>query len=285
MHIIRTLQDLHTWRQQQQSTGRSIGFVPTMGYLHEGHLTLCRVARPEVDVLAVSIFVNPLQFGPNEDLSRYPRDEAGDLARLELVGVDMVFLPTPESMYPKGFATSVEVEGLTAGLCGASRPGHFKGVTTVVCKLLNLVGCRRAYFGLKDYQQFQVIRKMVEDLCIDAQVVGVPTVREADGLAMSSRNAFLTPSGRQAALVLSRALREARAAYDAGERDADALRAVALDVLQQEPAASVVYLEVVDFQTLQTPSPERPQLMAMAVMVDKTRLIDNTVLGGEPNGL
>lgn len=279
MEIIRTLEDLHVWRSSQKRAGRSIGFVPTMGYLHEGHLTLCRTGRPQVDILAASIFVNPLQFGPTEDLSRYPRDEEGDLAKLASVGVDMVFMPTPQNMYPDGFATSVEVVGLTDGLCGASRPGHFKGVTTVVNKLFNLVGADKAWFGLKDYQQFQVIRKMVLDLCMPIEVVGVPTVREADGLAMSSRNAYLSPAGRKAAVVLSRALTRASHAYRAGERSPEALLTLAREVIDAEPMAQIDYVELVDAETLLFPTPERPMQMALAVKVEKTRLIDNLRMG------
>lgn len=280
MQVIRTVSELVTWRNAQRAAGRRIGFVPTMGYLHDGHLALCRTARPEVACLAASIFVNPLQFGPTEDLSRYPRDEAGDLAKLASVGVDMVFLPTPEEMYPAGFATQVSVEGLTEGLCGASRPGHFAGVTTVVCKLFNLVGAQAAYFGLKDYQQFKVIEKLVQDLCMDVQVFGVPTVREADGLAMSSRNAYLSAKGRQAAVVLSRALSQAERLYQAGERHPETLEAAARAVIAQEPLAVVEYVEVVDADTLQRPKSPSRLVMALAVKVEKTRLIDNRVLGG-----
>ncbi|MFM7200252.1 MAG: pantoate--beta-alanine ligase [Myxococcota bacterium] len=280
MQVIRTVSELVTWRNAQRAAGRRIGFVPTMGYLHDGHLALCRTARPEVACLAASIFVNPLQFGPTEDLSRYPRDEAGDLAKLASVGVDMVFLPTPEEMYPAGFATQVSVEGLTEGLCGASRPGHFAGVTTVVCKLFNLMGAQAAYFGLKDYQQFKVIEKLVQDLCMDVQVFGVPTVREADGLAMSSRNAYLSAKGRQAAVVLSRALSQAERLYQAGERHPETLEAAARAVIAQEPLAVVEYVEVVDADTLQRPKSPSRLVMALAVKVEKTRLIDNRMLGG-----
>lgn len=281
MEIIRSIEALHVWRRTQKAAGKTIGFVPTMGYLHDGHLTLCRTGRPEVEVLAASIFVNPLQFGPTEDLSRYPRDEEGDLAKLASVGVDMVFMPTPQNMYPEGFATSVEVVGLTDGLCGASRPGHFKGVTTVVNKLFNLVGADKAWFGLKDYQQFQVIRKMVLDLCMPIEVVGVPTVRETDGLAMSSRNAYLSPAGRRAAVVLSRALRRASEAYRGGERAPEVLLGLARETLLAEPLANIDYLELVDAETLLPPMADRPQVMAMAVKVEKTRLIDNLLMGNE----
>jgi pantoate--beta-alanine ligase len=279
MQRIRTVADMHAWRRAEKAAGRSIAFVPTMGFLHEGHLTLCREARAKADRLVVSIFVNPLQFGPSEDLSRYPRDEAGDLVKLESVGVDVVFLPTPEEMYPPGFCTEVNVQGLTANLCGASRPTHFRGVATVVARLFNLVGPDRAYFGLKDYQQCLVIRRMVQDLGMDLEVIGVPTVREPDGLAMSSRNAYLTPEGRRAALVLSRSLAVAREAYAAGERDPVTLRHRVLETLAREPLAVVDYTEVVDAGTLQPASPDRPMLVALAVRIQSTRLIDNTVLG------
>jgi len=278
MHLLRTLHDMRGWQHLEKGAGRSIGFVPTMGYLHEGHLTLCQRARAENDRVVASIFVNPLQFGPSEDLSRYPRDEAGDLLRLEAVGVDAVFLPLPEQMYPPGFSTTVEVADLTDTLCGGNRPGHFRGVTTVVSTLFHLVGPDRAYFGLKDYQQWLVIRRMVRDLAMEVEIIGVPTVREPDGLAMSSRNAYLSPQARKAARVLSRALSEARALFEAGERSPLALRNQLLEVLGREPMADAEYAEVVDAETLTPPASGRPFLLALAVRIQGTRLIDNMVL-------
>src|SRR5687768_1692185 len=226
MTIVTTLEELRTARQHL--TG-PLGFVPTMGYLHEGHLSLVRRAKEECKSVIVSIFVNPAQFGPNEDLSKYPRDLQHDLELLQSTGVDLVWTPTPEVMYPPGFQTWVEVEGLTLPLEGAVRPGHFRGVTTVVAKLFNAVGAEKAYFGQKDAQQAAVIRRMALDLNFPVEVTICPTVREADGLAMSSRNSYLTPEERKAATVLYRALSAAKTAHEKGERNADALRKIVTD--------------------------------------------------------
>ncbi len=253
-----------------------------MGYLHEGHLSLVRAARAADAHVAVSIFVNPTQFAPGEDLARYPRDEARDLALLEAERVDAVFAPSVAEMYPPGFSTWVEVEGLTARLEGASRPTHFRGVTTVVAKLLDIVQPRRAYFGQKDAQQLAVVRRMVRDLDIDAEIIGLPIVREADGLALSSRNVYLAGDDRRAALVLSRALALARRMSDGGVREAKAIRAEMEALIRAEPRASVDYVSVADPDTLvELETIDRPALVSLAVRIGGTRLIDNTILGAE----
>ena len=269
------------WSAEQRRAGRRIGFVPTMGYLHDGHLSLVALARAHADVVVVSIFVNPTQFGPKEDFGRYPRDFARDEALCRAAGVDAVFYPTSDAMYPPGYSTYVEEEKLGVGLCGASRPGHFRGVTTVVLKLFNLVQPTVAVFGEKDAQQLRVIRRMVRDLNVPVAIVPGPTGREADGLAMSSRNRLLAPEERAEAVWLSRALAEARAAYAAGERNAAAVRDVVVRALVQAPHGTIDYIEVVDDETLE-PVTEltRPALLAIAVKFSATRLIDNTVLGG-----
>jgi pantoate--beta-alanine ligase len=256
-----------------------VGLVPTMGYLHEGHLSLVRRARQECDHIVVSIFVNPTQFGPQEDLSKYPRDLERDLSLLEPLGVDLVWMPSNEEMYPPGYQTWVEMEKLTLPLEGAMRPGHFRGVTTVVAKLFNLVQPHKAYFGQKDAQQAAVIRQMARDLSYPLEVVVCPIVREPDGLAMSSRNVYLDPEQRQAATVLSRALKMAEEAYKQGERDAEKLRAKMKEVLAAEPLAEVQYVSCADYDTLEElDTVTRKALLSMAVFLGKTRLIDNLVL-------
>ncbi|TAK35224.1 MAG: pantoate--beta-alanine ligase [Chloroflexota bacterium] len=278
MRTITSTRAIQLWRDAEAG---SVGFVPTMGYLHQGHLTLVRKAAAENDAVVVSIFVNPLQFGPSEDFGRYPRDLESDQALLagEHAHV-VVFNPTPEEMYPSGFSTAVEVEGsITQILEGAKRPGHFRGVTTVVNKLFNLVRPTRAYFGEKDAQQLAVIRKMVSDLAMNLTIVGVPTVREPDGLAMSSRNVYLSPTERQAALVLSRALAHARSLWQDGERSAPRLGSAMLDLIAREPLAKVDYVSVADPTTLQEiEGTAESALVSMAVFIGRTRLIDNTTL-------
>jgi pantoate--beta-alanine ligase len=260
--------------------GDTIALVPTMGFLHEGHLTLMREGRRRATLLVASIFINPAQFGPQEDLARYPRDLEGDLAKLRAVPADVVFTPESEGLYLPGAQTWVEVTELTRGLCGARRPGHFRGVTTIVLKLFNLVRPDFAIFGEKDFQQLRAIQRMVLDLNLPIEIVPMPIVREADGLAMSSRNAYLSDSERREALVLSRALFAARDRHAAGLRDPAALRAAALDLIAQHPAVELEYLEAVDAETLTEPaSPGRPLLLAIAARVGATRLIDNLVLG------
>jgi pantoate--beta-alanine ligase len=257
-----------------------LGLVPTMGYLHEGHLSLARRAREECRSVAVSIFVNPTQFGPGEDLSTYPRDLERDLHLLEAAQVDLVWTPTPEIMYPRGFQTWVEVTEVGRPLEGEQRPGHFRGVTTVVSKLFHAVQPARAYFGQKDAQQAAVIQQMTRDLNFPVEIVVCPTVREPDGLALSSRNTYLTPEQRRAAPVLHRALLAAREAYANGERQAEALRRTAAEVLSAEPLAQVQYVSCADPETLQELEHVGGKaLLSLAVFFGKTRLIDNLVLG------
>ena len=257
-----------------------LGFVPTMGYLHAGHISLVQAARAECASVAASIFVNPTQFGPNEDLARYPRDLPHDLALLEAAGVGLVWTPTAEGMYPPGFQTWVEVEGLTRRLEGEGRPGHFRGVTTVVAKLFNTVAPDKAYFGQKDAQQAAVIRRMTKDMNFPIDIVVCPTLRELDGLAMSSRNIYLNPQERKAATVLFRALSAARSAYDSGERGVETLCAIVRDTVALEPLARHQYVSCADYDTLEELETVRSKaLLSMAVFVGKTRLIDNFVIG------
>jgi pantoate--beta-alanine ligase len=277
MMIVSTLDELHSARLLLDGT---LGLVPTMGYLHEGHLSLVSRAKAECTYVAVSIFVNPTQFGPNEDLSKYPRDLERDLHLLEDAGVDLVWTPAPEDMYPTGFQTWVEVGQMTLPLEGAQRPGHFRGVTTVVSKLFNAVGPAKAYFGQKDAQQAAVIRQMTRDLNFPVEIVVCPIVREPDGLALSSRNVYLSPEERKAATGLYRALSSAKAAYDRGERNAGKLRQVMQDILASEPLASTQYVSCADYDTLQELDEVTGKtLLSMAVFIGKTRLIDNLVLG------
>jgi pantoate--beta-alanine ligase len=261
---------------------RPVGFVPTMGYLHEGHLSLVRAARAECKSIAVSIFVNPTQFGPSEDLSRYPRDLPRDLELLSLEKVDLVWTPTSDEMYPPGFQTWVTVEELTQPLEGSMRPGHFRGVATVVAKLFNAVQPDKAYFGQKDAQQAAVIRCMVHDLSFKLQVVVCPTWREPDGLAMSSRNIYLNPDERRAATVLYKALTAAQTAYSAGERNAENLRQIMTQTIQSESLARLQYISCADPDTLQEIQGAVPgqALFLLAVFIGRTRLIDNLVVRG-----
>jgi pantoate--beta-alanine ligase len=278
MQVAATVADMRTWRAAM--TG-SVGLVPTMGYLHEGHLSLVRRARTDCRHVVASIFVNPTQFGPAEDYQRYPRDPERDLALLETEGTDVVFMPTAEDMYPAGYDTWVEVgQSLMGRLEGAARPGHLRGVTTVVAKLFEIVRPQRAYFGQKDAQQLAVVRRMAADLNMGIEVVGLPTVREPDGLAMSSRNAYLTPAERQAAAVLWRSLMRARELFEEGERRAEAIRKAMRIVLAEEPTAQVEYVSVADPDTLQElEAIAGPALVSLAVRLGRTRLIDNVMLG------
>jgi len=267
------------WARAVRARGESIAFVPTMGYLHEGHLSLMREARGRGDHLVVSIFVNPLQFGPNEDLDSYPRDAEGDAAKCRDVGVDVLFTPTKASLYPAGFQTTVQPGPIAGPLCGASRPGHFEGVCTIVLKLFGLVRPRVALFGRKDYQQLAVLRRMARDLDLDVEVLGMPIVREADGVAMSSRNARLTPEQRTAAGVLSRALDRAEHLVADGERGVEAVVAAAASLIAEEPGAALDYVELVDADDLSTICDlEAPAVLALAVHFGSVRLIDNRVL-------
>jgi pantoate--beta-alanine ligase len=273
--VLRTIAQVREWR----SAVGSVGLVPTMGYLHEGHLSLVRAAKSENAAAAVSIFVNPTQFGPNEDLARYPRDEARDLELLEAEYVDVVFAPDVDEMYGAGFSTTVDVGVLTACLEGVSRPTHFRGVTTVVAKLLNIVQPERAYFGQKDAQQLVVVRRMVRDLGLPVEIVGMPIVRESDGLAMSSRNAYLTPEQRTAASVLALSLSLAERMYDDAERDAPRIREAMREFIVREPLAEIDYISIADAETLEELDViDRNALVSLAVRFGTTRLIDNTVL-------
>ncbi len=287
MKIVTTLPEL---RLARRALTGPVGFVPTMGYLHAGHISLVQAARAECASVVASIFVNPTQFGPHEDLASYPRDLPRDLALLEAAGVDLVWTPSPEGMYPSGFQTWVQVEGLTRpsrstpgagrrGLEGEVRPGHFRGVTTVVAKLFNAVSPDKAYFGQKDAQQAAVVRRMTKDLDFPVEIVVCPTLREADGLAMSSRNTYLSPQERQAAAVLFRALSAARSAYDSGERAAEKLRTLVRETVAAEPLAKLQYVSCADYETLEELETVRGKaLLSMAVFVGKTRLIDNFVM-------
>ena len=280
MQVITTIEE---FRQAKSALPGAWGFVPTMGYLHEGHLSLVRRAKTENDRVAVSIFVNPTQFGPNEDLAAYPRDLEHDLKSLEAVGVDLVFHPAPEVMYPPSFQTYVTVEEVTQQLEGAARPGHFRGVATVMTQLFNIVQADRAYFGQKDAQQAVVIKRMVTELAIPTEIVVCPTLREPDGVAMSSRNTYLEPQQRTAASVLCRALTAAQERYDAGERDAQALRSAMRYTLEQEPLAKIEYVSAADPHTLlELDRVEDRLLLSMAVRIGKTRLIDNFLLHDQP---
>ncbi len=277
MRVIKTVAD---FREARRQVAGSLGFVPTMGYLHDGHLSLVRAARAGNDCVAASIFVNPTQFGPNEDLSRYPRDLERDLAMLRAEGTDLVFAPGVEDMYPQGFATHVDVTGpLTARLEGAARPGHFKGVATVVTKLFNIVQPTRAYFGQKDAQQALVIKKIVADLDMNLEVIVMPTVREEDGLAMSSRNVYLKAKEREAALVLSRSLALARDKWSRGEKDAERIREDMRKLIESEPLAKIDYVSIADASTLEElETLDKLALISLAVRVGNTRLIDNILL-------
>lgn len=251
-----------------------------MGYLHEGHLALVRKAKQENGFVIVSIFVNPTQFGPSDDFQQYPRDMEHDLSLLQKEGVDAVFLPSTEDLYPNGFNTWISVQGISEKLEGASRPTHFRGVTTIVIKLFNMVEPNRAYFGQKDAQQLRVLQKMVTDLNMNLEIVPVPTVREPDGLAMSSRNTYLNPDERKAALVLNKALRLAEQLWSKGERNADRIRDELTRLITSEPLAVIDYVSVADNKTLdELTEINQSALVSMAVKISKTRLIDNTTLG------
>jgi pantoate--beta-alanine ligase len=280
--ICNKIEDIRAALRAARREGKRIGLVPTMGALHEGHLSLVRAARSKCDVIAVSIFVNPTQFGPNEDYSKYPRTFDNDCELLQKEGVDSVFAPSVEEMYPGGAATYVIVEGMTDRLCGRSRPGHFRGVTTVVSKLFHIVEPDLAFFGQKDAAQVAIIKRMVRDLNMPVEIVVCPIVRESDGLAMSSRNAYLTAEQRKSALVLSRALRRVQQAFDQGERNAAKLIEAGKQVIAEEPSVRLDYVEIVDPETL---GPVRVissnSLVAVAAFVGTTRLIDNILLEPE----
>jgi pantoate--beta-alanine ligase len=281
MKICNTIEDMRAACRAVRSGGRRLGFVPTMGALHEGHLSLVRAAKTSCDAVAASIFVNPLQFGPTEDLAKYPRSFEHDRELLEKEGVDLLFAPSVEEMYPPGAVTWVAVEGLSAKLDGRSRPGHFRGVTTVVAKLFHIVEPDAAFFGQKDAAQVAIVRRMTGDLNFPVEIVACPIVREADGLAMSSRNAYLDPQQRKQALVLHRSLLRVKKSWETGERDAAKLRAEAREEFAGEKSVRLDYLEIVNPDSLDpVEDVTGGALVAVAAVVGTTRLIDNILLAG-----
>jgi pantoate--beta-alanine ligase len=276
MKVLKTIDEM---KELRPGLAEPVGFVPTMGYLHEGHLALVRQARAENVSVVVSIFVNPTQFGPQEDFARYPRDPQRDLALLDKEGTDIVFMPSADEMYPKNFDSWVEVGKVAERLEGAARPGHFRGVATVVAKLFNIVQPDRAYFGQKDAQQLIVIRKMASDLDMDLEIVAVPTVREPDGLAMSSRNTYLNPEERKQAIVLYQALTLAQKLWSEGKKDAQKIRQQMTDLIKKQPLADIDYISIADAETLdELDTVKPPALVSLAVRIGKTRLIDNVVV-------
>jgi pantoate--beta-alanine ligase len=284
MEIINRIPRMMSLARELRADGKRIGLVPTMGALHEGHLSLMGRAREMCDIVIVSVFVNPAQFGPDEDFEQYPRDLARDAELAFTRGVDFIFAPTPDDMYPKRFATYVVVERLSDRLEGASRPGHFRGVTTVVNKLFNIVHPHFAFFGRKDAQQVIVIKRMVRELAMDVEIVVGPTVREEDGLALSSRNVYLSTEERKAATVLRRALERCRTLYNGGERDSARLVSSMRSLIEAEPLALIDYIAITDTERLEpveTVPVDAPTLVSMAVFIGATRLIDNIVLNGE----
>ncbi len=279
MKVVKTVREVReivtAWRKE----GLSVGLVPTMGFLHEGHQSLISTSAAQNDRTVVSVFVNPIQFGPNEDLETYPRDLERDKKAVEEAGGDLIFNPEPEEMYPPHFTSFIDTTETTELLCGAVRPVHFRGVCTVVGKLFNIVGPDRAYFGQKDAQQLATIRRFARDLNFPLEIVACPIVREADGLAKSSRNTYLNKEERQAALILSKSLKKGREAIEAGERDAQTVIGIITESLKTEPLARIDYVEVVDFENIQrTPRIEGEVLVAIAVYIGRTRLIDNFIV-------
>lgn len=282
METITTVQQMVQLAKDFRAQGKKVGLVPTMGYLHEGHLSLARAAKKDCDIVVMSIFVNPTQFGPNEDYESYPRDLSHDQQLAASAGVDYVFAPQPADMYPQGYNTFVNVDYVTEFLCGAKRPGHFRGVATVVSKLFHIVQPERAYFGQKDGQQVAVLRRMVKDLNIPVEIIAVPIVREADGLALSSRNVYLTPEQRQQAVVLSQGLKKAADAFTQGERDGAVLSKIVADTIGTAPIANIDYVQLVDGETMAPITKvEKTAMLAVAVYFGNTRLIDNVVLAVE----
>jgi pantoate--beta-alanine ligase len=282
MRIIHSITEMQAIARTARNDGKTIALVPTMGYLHAGHASLLQAGRMRADLLVASIFVNPTQFGVGEDFNSYPRDLERDCQLAETTGVDYIFAPLAAAMYPAGYQTYVDVEELTKPLCGASRPGHFRGVTTVVAKLFNIVMPHLAFFGKKDYQQLAVIRRMTADLNMDVEIVGMPLIREADGLAMSSRNAYLDENQRASALCLSRALGAAQSAYLAGEHSVAVLRDEVLRVINAVPEAQIDYVEFLDGDSLAGLEViDDRTLLALAVKIGPVRLIDNRIMGEE----
>ncbi len=279
MNILKTVGDMKTWSRAIRESGKTLGLVPTMGYLHEGHLSLARKSISACDHTVVSIFVNPKQFRPDEDLDTYPRDLQADRRELERLGVEALFLPTEEEMYPEGFQTYVNIEGMTDHLCGKSRPGFFRGVTTVVLKLFHIVQPHSAFFGEKDRQQLEVVRQMVQDLNLDVEIVGLPIVREADGLAMSSRNRYLGKEERETAQSLNRALKQAQQWVAEGESSVEKIRAGMRTLIEREGRVQVDYISVCDPKHFVELKEIRGQaVVALAVQVGKARLIDNCLI-------
>jgi pantoate--beta-alanine ligase len=281
MEIIRSVDEMVAISRKIKAEGKTIGFVPTMGFLHQGHISLIKNARKENEIVAVSVFVNPTQFGPNEDLENYPRNEEKDLELCAEAGCDYIFIPKPVDMYREGYNTYVEVFGITEGLCGASRPGHFRGVCTVVFKLFNIIKPTKAYFGQKDAQQLAVIKKMVRELNADIEIIGCPIIREADGLALSSRNTYLTKDEREQALVLSKSLKLAKELIDSGMIEVSEIKEEMLRLISTAKDSEVDYIEFVDnydLKPLNRIDRSNQVLIALAVKIGKTRLIDNMVV-------
>lgn len=278
MKIVHTVEEVRAEVKEWKKAGLSVGLVPTMGYLHEGHKSLIDRAVKENDKVVVSVFVNPMQFGPTEDLASYPRDLQRDAALCEDAGATLIFNPEPENMYSDDFSSFIDMNTLTKGLCGKTRPIHFRGVCTVVGKLFNIVQPDKAYFGQKDAQQLAVIRHMVNDLNFNLEIVGCPIIREVDGLAKSSRNTYLNAEERQAALILSKSLEHGRELIEAGEKDTAVIKKAITDMIETEPLAKIDYVEIVDWNTLEAVDTiEGPVLNAIAVYIGKTRLIDNHI--------
>ncbi len=279
MKIIEDITVMQRYATQLREEGKTIGFVPTMGALHQGHLSLMQRAKEETDHVAVSIFVNPTQFGPKEDYEEYPRELKGDTEKTASAGVDILFTPSASAIYPEGYRTFVEVEGLSNVMCGKTRPGHFRGVTTVVLKLFNMVRPHKAYFGQKDYQQTVIIKRMVEDLNLDIDIVVLPTVREADGLAMSSRNQYLDQGERKSSTILYHSLSEARLLFDKGEHSADILRQTIVRAFIAKPSARLEYVAILHPETLSEVDEVRTGIViAISARIGRTRLIDNIIL-------
>lgn len=279
MEVITNIHIMQHKSNELREKGYRIALVPTMGFFHEGHLELMRIAKKNADRLIVSIFVNPIQFGPSEDYERYPRDIEGDTKKAEKVGVDILFIPEVKDMYPEGFQTKVSVEKLTQHLCGIFRPGHFDGVTTVVAKLFNITKPHIAVFGEKDYQQLQVIKRMVKDLNMDIEIISAPTVREPDGLAMSSRNAYLNPEERRSALCLKKSIDLAQSMVNRGIYDTSSIKKSIEELIKNHPYTKIEYISICDPETLEEMKEIKDRaLLALAVYVGKARLIDNSIL-------
>jgi pantoate--beta-alanine ligase len=277
--IIDTVKKMHARTKAIRLSGKKIGLFPTLGFLHEGHLELIRQAKKRADCIVMSLFVNPTQFGPNEDFEKYPRDIEGDIKKAAGEGTEIVFMPSVQEMYPEGFQSVVKVENITKYLCGKSRPGHFEGVTTVVAKLFNIIKPHIAVFGQKDFQQLAVIRRMVKDLDMDIEIIGVPTFREPDGLAMSSRNKYLNPEERKSALCLKKAMDMVIKLVEQGERESNKILAVIRDLILSFPYTNIDYISICDPDTLEDINLlKEKSLLALAVKVGATRLIDNCLI-------